>query len=146
MLGFIVAIQCRTMLPACHLTHSIESPMKNHVLTNDQLAALDEVSRMPKSAKPSACVARNAKHLIGIKLLKHRKDGGFALTESGVEAVFVRSCIAGLRAIAENPDVKLDAAVATFLGRKGYVAADASGKSAITDRGRECLLDIAQNP
>lgn len=120
--------------------------MKNHVLTNDQFAALAEVSRMPKSAKPSACVARNAKHLIGIKLLKHRKDGGFALTDTGVEAVFVRSCIAGLRAIAEDPDVKLDAAVATFLGRKGYVAADASGKSAITDRGRECLLDIAQNP
>lgn len=119
--------------------------MKNHVLTNDQLAALDEVSRMPKSAKPSACVARNAKHLIGIKYLRHRKDGGFALTETGEEAVFIRKCIAGLRAIGDNPDAQLDAAVAIFLGRKGYIASDAAGKSAITDRGRECLLDIAQN-
>lgn len=128
------------------LKRSFGNPMKNHVLTNDQLAALDEVSRMAKSAKPSACVARNAKHLIGIKLLRHRKDGGFALTESGVEAVFVRSCIAGLRAVAESPDTKLDAAVAAFLGRKGYIATGTSGKTAITDRGRECLLDIARNP
>ena len=121
--------------------------MKNHVLTNDQLAALDEVSKMAKSAKPSACVARNAKHLTGIKFLLHRKDGSYVLTEKGTEALFVRSCVAGLRAVAENPDVKLDAAIAVFLGRKGHIAASGTpGKFEITAKGRECLVDIAQNP
>ncbi|MBL8525287.1 MAG: hypothetical protein JNN20_16525 [Betaproteobacteria bacterium] len=121
--------------------------MKNHALTKDQLAALDEVSRMAKNAKPSACVARNAKHLIGIKLLKHRKDGGFALTDSGAEAVFIRRCIAGLRAMADNPDTALNADVTAFLGRKGHIAAtDTPGKFEITAKGRECLADIAQNP
>ena len=119
----------------------------NHVLTNDQLAALEEVRKMAKSAKPSACVARNGKHLAGIKFLIHRKDGSYVLTEKGSEALFFRNCIAGLRALATDADTGLDAAVATFLGRKGHITASAvPGQFEITAKGRECLEDIAQNP
>ena len=54
-----------------------------HRLSRDEFDALEEVNRMAKSAKPSACVARNAKHLCGIKFLVHRKDNSYALTDKG---------------------------------------------------------------
>ncbi len=118
-----------------------------HRLTRDEFDALDQVSKMPKSAKPSACIARNAKHLIGIKFLSHRKDGSYALTEKGTEALFIKKCIAGLRALATDAGTKLDIDVATFLGRKGHiVATPAAGSFEITAKGRECLEDIALNP
>ena len=113
----------------------------NHHLSRDEFDALEEVKRLAKSAKPSACVARNAKHLCGIKLLIHRKDGSYVLTEKGSEALFIN----GLRAIAADPATKLDAAVANFLGRKGHITANAGGFE-ITAKGRECLVDIANNP
>ncbi len=119
----------------------------SHRLTRDEFDALEQVNQAPKSSKPSACVARNAKHLVGIKFLSSRKDGSYALTEKGNEALLVNKCIAGLRALAADPDARLDAAVANFLGRKGHiVAGDAPGHFAITAKGRECLEDIAQNP
>ena len=118
-----------------------------HRLSRDEFDALDQARKMAKSAKPSACVARNAKHLVGIKFLSHRKDGSYALTEKGTEALFVRDCIAGLRALAADPETKLHADVATFLGRKGYIAAGpAAGHFEVTPKGRECLQDMAQNP
>ena len=117
----------------------------NHHLSRDEFDALEEVKRLAKSAKPSACVARNAKHLCGIKLLIHRKDGSYVLTEKGSEALFMHHCINGLRAIAADPATKLDAAVANFLGRKGHITANAGGFE-ITAKGRECLVDIANNP
>jgi predicted transcriptional regulator len=118
-----------------------------HRLTRDEFAALDEVNKAPKSARPSACVARNAKHLVGIKFLSHRKDGSYALTEKGSEAILVMNCIAGLRALSMDADTKLDVAVANFLGRKGHIVASAApGHFEITPKGRECLADIALNP
>jgi len=118
-----------------------------HRLTRDEFAALAEVNKAPKSAKPSACVARNAKHLVGIKFLSHRKDGSYALTEKGTEAILVMNCIAGLRALAADSNTRLDVAVATFLGRKGHIVASTlAGHFEITAKGRECLEDIALNP
>ncbi|MBL0123886.1 MAG: hypothetical protein IPP88_14555 [Betaproteobacteria bacterium] len=118
-----------------------------HRLTRDEFAALDEVNKAPKSAKPSACVARNAKHLVGIKFLSHRKDGSYALTEKGTEAILVMNCIAGLRALATDADTQLDPAVTTFLGRKGHIVATAvPGRFEVTPKGHECLADIALNP
>ena len=119
----------------------------SHRLTRDEFDALEQVNKAAKSAKPSACVARNAKHLVGIKFLAHRKDGSYALTEKGSEALLVKNCIAGLRALATDSGTKLDAAVATFLGSKGHIVASAeAGRFEITPKGRECLADIALNP
>ena len=119
----------------------------NQPLTRDEFDALEQVSNLAKSAKPSACIARNAKHLVGIKFLVHRKDGSYALTAKGTEALFAKQCIAGLLAIVADSDAKLDVAVATFLGRKGHIVATAvPGRFEITPKGRECLADIALNP
>ncbi|MCY7387194.1 MAG: hypothetical protein LH481_03885 [Burkholderiales bacterium] len=116
-------------------------------LSRDEYDALEQVSKMPKAGKPNACIARNAKHLIGIKFLSARKDGTYVLTEKGSEALFMKNCIAGLRALETNADTMLDVAVATFLGRKGHiVATTVPGHFEITQKGRECLVDIAQNP
>jgi predicted transcriptional regulator len=116
-------------------------------LTRDEYDALEQVTKTPKSAKPSACIARNAKHLVGIKFLTARKDGSYVLTEKGAEALFIKSCIAGLRALATDGDTKLDITVATFLGRKGHIVAGPQpGQYAVTAKGRECLADIALNP
>jgi predicted transcriptional regulator len=115
-------------------------------LSRDEFDALEEVHRTAKGAKPSACVARNAKKLCGVKILLQRRDGTYALTEKGSEALFMHHCIKGLRAIATDPGISLDPAVATFLGRKGHIAANASGAFEITAKGRECLEDIANNP
>ena len=115
-------------------------------LTRDEYDALEQVSRVSKSVKPSACVARNAKHLVGIKFLASRKDGSYMLTEKGTEALFVRNCIAGLRALGDDPGTVLDVAVSTFLGRKGHiVASTTAGRFEITAKGQECLVDIALN-
>lgn len=118
----------------------------NHRLSKDEFDALAEVNKTPKSIKPSACVARNAKRLLGIKFLIHRKDGSFQLTEKGVEALFVKDCISALRALASVADTKIDARVATFLARKGHiVAGTVPGDLEITPKGRECLEDISLN-
>lgn len=125
----------------------MKQPILTQRLSRDEFEALQQVSDLPKSAKPSACVARNARHLVGIKLLAHHKDGSYELTEKGSVALFVKNCIAGLSALATNADTKLEASVATFLGRKGHIVASATpGHFEITDKGRECLEDIAQNP
>ncbi len=115
-------------------------------LSRDQFEALEQVKKLQKGMKPSACIARNAKHLVGIKYLVPRRDGSYALTEEGMEAIFTKNCITGLQAIANDADVKLDVAVAAFLGRKSYIVADGAGRFSITDKGRECLADIAANP
>ncbi|MBI3715018.1 MAG: hypothetical protein HY255_03360 [Betaproteobacteria bacterium] len=119
----------------------------NHQLSKDQFAALEEVSRATRDEKPSACVARNAKYLLGIKFLLHGKGNHYVLSPTGTQALFVKNCIAGLQALAADADTTLDSAVATFLGRKGHIVAGAEpGHFAVTDKGRECLADIAQNP
>ena len=119
----------------------------SHRLTRDEYDALEQVNTAPKPARPSACIARNAKHLVGIKFLSVKKDGSYALTEKGVEALFIKNCIAGLRALASDADTKLDVTVATFLGRKGHIVATAvADHFEITPKGLECLADIALNP
>ena len=119
----------------------------SHRLTRDEYDELEQVKALPKLAKPSACIARNAKHLTGIKFLSARKDGSYALTEKGMEALFIKNCIVGLRALASDAETKLDVAVAAFLGRKGHIAATAvAGNFEITPKGIECLADITLNP
>jgi hypothetical protein len=122
--------------------------MNTH-LSRDEFDALEEVSQINRSAKPqkpSACVARNSKRLVGIKFLAHRKDGTFQLTEQGAEALFVKKCIAGLRALAADGQVKVPAEVSQFLIRKSYVTADGdAGIYTVTAKGHECLADIAEN-
>lgn len=115
----------------------------NQNLSIDEYNALEEITKLPKGARPSACIARNSKRLIGIKLIAHRRDGSFELTENGRQILFIKQCINGLRAIAEDPDFALSAPVATFLGKKAHIEIDAvSGKHRITARGLECLTDI----
>lgn len=121
-------------------------PTMNHHLSKDEFDALYEVSTAPKAAKPSACVGRNAKRLTGIKFLVHRKDGSYQVTEKGTEALFVRSCIAALRALAADGQARIDPKAAAFLGRKGHVIAGTpAGVFEITGKGRECLADIDLN-
>ncbi len=116
----------------------------DHTLTRDEFEALEQIGQSKAYDKVSACIARNSKKLIGIKLIAHRnKGGGFVLTEKGEEIVFMKDCIKGLRALAAGDAPPLAPAVSAFLGRKGYASADqASGVLVITDRGRECLADI----
>jgi hypothetical protein len=117
-------------------------------LTRDQFEALAQVSAMQKGEKPSACVARNAKHLTGTKYLVPRRDGTYGLTDKGTEALFTRNCIIGLRGIAEASDetpLNLTADIVAFLSRKGYIVVNAAKGIDITDKGRECLADILAN-
>jgi hypothetical protein len=112
-------------------------------LTIDEYDALGQIGKGPKQARPSACVARNAKRLTGLKYISYQKDGSLALTEKGKQTLFIKSCIDGLRAISTDPLAALPADVATFLGRKGHIAANAAtGGFDITQRGRESLADI----
>ena len=118
-----------------------------HHLSRDELDALEQVSQASKATKPSACIARNSKKLVGIKFLSAKKDGSYVLTEKGSEALFIKNCIAGLRALASDSDTKLDNTVAMFLGRKGHIIATAvPGHFEVTPKGHECLADIALNP
>jgi hypothetical protein len=115
----------------------------NQNLSIDEYDALEQITKLPKGARPSACIARNSKRLVGIKLIAHRRDGSFELTDTGRQVLFIKQCIDGLRAIAANPDFVLSGPVATFLGKKAHIEVDAvSGKNLITERGRECLADI----
>lgn len=116
--------------------------MKNEKLSADEYDALKEVSRGLKlGERISACVGRNTKRLAGLKMFSIARNGHITLTEKGQQALFLRRCILGLRAVAAGGDVKLDSDVATFLGKKGHVAPREGGYD-ITDKGRESLADI----
>ena len=114
-------------------------------LSRDEMDALVQVSKMSKGSKPSACIGRNAKKLVGIKLLVPRRDGTYALTDKGSEALFVNRCIRGLQALADDPTTRLDTDVAQFLGRKGHIAETSAGQHAVTAKGRDCLEDISKH-
>lgn len=115
----------------------------NNRLTKDEFNALAEVRKMPRFARPSACVARNTKRLTGLKYLAHGKDGSLELTEKGQQTLYVQRCIDGLRAIAADPHAKLENDIVTFLAKKSYIVPEqAAGGFAITQRGQECLADI----
>lgn len=115
----------------------------NDGLTTDEFDALGQISKGPKQGRPSACIARNAKRLTGLKYTAYGKDGSLTLTDKGKQTLFVKSCIDGLRAISGNPLAPLATDVATFLAKKGHITPNAStGGFDITQRGRESLVDI----
>lgn len=117
-------------------------------LTKDEFEALAQIRQVKKGGRPSACVARNAKRLIGLKYVASSRDGTLSLTEKGQQTLFVKRCIDGLRAVANAAAVAtapaaIDADVATFLSRKGLIAPKAAGNGfELTERGRESLADI----
>lgn len=112
-------------------------------LTTDEYDALQQIGNGSGQGRPSACVARNAKRLAGLKYVSYQKDGSLALTEKGKQTLFIKMCIDGLRAISTDPLAPLDAGVAIFLGKKGHITANAAtGGFDITQRGRESLADI----
>jgi hypothetical protein len=118
----------------------------NHKLSIDEFDALTQVSKLAKNTKPSACVARNTKRLSGIKYITHRKDGSLELTEVGQQVLFIKQCIDGLQAIANNSSTELTSAVTSFLEKKGHIVANpATGNFEISEKGRECLQDIVDN-
>lgn len=112
-------------------------------LTADEFEALEQIEVAPRRARPSACVARNAKRLAGLKYIAYAKDGQLGLTDKGQQTLFIKRCIDGLRAVAVDPLAVLATDVATFLGKKGHIARreEADGYQ-ITQRGRESLADI----
>ena len=112
-------------------------------LTLDEFDALAQIGKGSRNERPSACVARNAKTLCGLKYAAYEKDGRLALTEKGKQTLFVKDCIDGLRAISNDPMTKLAADVALFLAKKGHIKArETDGGFEITQRGRESLADI----
>lgn len=117
--------------------------MKNEKLTTDEYDALEQVARGIKTERPSACVARNAKRLSGLKLLSYARDGRLSITEKAQQLLFLRRCIMGLRAVAADPLTKLESDVAYFLGKKAHIVARADGEGHdISDKGRDSLADI----
>jgi predicted transcriptional regulator len=120
----------------------------NDSLTKDEYEALAQIKKARKGERPSACIARNAKALIGLKYVTRGKDGAFMLTDKGQQTLFVKRCIDGLRtvataAVAAAAPAKLDADVVAFLSRKGLIAPHAAGEGfELTVRGRESLADI----
>ena len=113
-------------------------------LTKDEIEALAQIRRLRKGERESACVARNAKRLVGLKYVTSR-GGLYVLTEKGQQVLFVQRCIDGLRAVAYSAPGSIEADVATFLSRKGLIAPRTVGEGFdVTERGRESLADIDQ--
>jgi hypothetical protein len=115
----------------------------NDRLTKDEFDALAQIRQAKKHERASACVARNAKRLAGLKYISYGRDGQLVLTEKGQQTLFVKRCIDGLRAVANDAFAPLDAGVATFLSKKGLVVPHAPEAGFdITQRGRDMLADI----
>ena len=117
--------------------------MKIEKLTTDEYDALEQIARGAKHDRVNACVGRNAKRLSGLKMVQYSRDGKLAMTDKGLQVLFVRRCILGLRAVADNPLAAIDADVALFLGKKSHILPIEAGGYGITDKGRESLADIA---
>lgn len=117
--------------------------MKNEKLTQDEFDAMDQIAAGIKTERPSACVGRNVKRLSGLKLVSYARDGRLSITDKGQQVMFVRRCISGLRAVANDPQAKLSTDIAIFLGKKSHILAREDGQGFdITDKGRESLLDM----
>ena len=133
-----------------HGSRSVAATLKDTVvndrLTKDEFDALLQVSRGRKDGRISACVARNAKRLTGLKYFRYGKDGELALTDKGQQTLFLKRCVDALRAIAESGPMQPDTDVTTFLLRKGHIAPSAlPDRYDLTQRGRESLADIDLN-
>jgi len=113
----------------------------NKDLSIDEFDALEQISRLNKNVRPTACVNRNVKRLSGIKLVSYRKDGQLELTDEGRSTLFAKQCIDGLRAVSSNPQTQLTAEVVAFLSKKSYITSNEEGVR-ISQRGLECLADI----
>jgi len=118
--------------------------MKNEKLTTDEYDALELVRRGGKQDLATACVGRNTKRLCGIKLMSFGRDKRLTLTEKGEEVLFLRRCVIGLRAVAQDPMAALDDDVLRFLNRKSHLLPLEAGGHALSDKGRESLADIEQ--
>ncbi len=119
--------------------------MKNEKLTTDEYDALGHIEGGARHDRFNACVGRNAKRLSGLKLVQYSKDGKVALTDKGQQALFLRRCILGLRALAADPAAAVDADVTMFLGKKSHITPLDGGGFQVTDKGRESLADIDDN-
>lgn len=113
----------------------------NKDLSIDEFDALEQISRLTRQVKPTACVNRNAKRLCGIKLSSFRKDGQLELTDEGRAVLFAKHCIDGLRAVSIEAPGSLGPEVYAFLSKKSYISAE-DDIVRITARGLECLADI----
>lgn len=112
-------------------------------LTRDELQALKEIQRGLPAARTSACVARNNKRLAGLKYIARNKKGSLELTKKAQQLLFIRDCIAGLRALATDPAAPLAPEVLDFLTKKGHVKRHAeSGIHELTVKGRESLATM----
>lgn len=116
--------------------------MKNEKLTTDEYDALEHIERGASHDRVNACVGRNAKRLSGLKMVQYSKDGKVALTDKGLQALFLRRCILGLRALLADPMAALAPDVALFLGKKSHIEALEAGGFGVTAKGRESLADI----
>ncbi len=114
----------------------------SNALTKDEYEALRLIARGPERGTETVCVARNAKRLSGLKYVEFKRTGQLILTEKGKETLFLKNCIEGLRALANDPLAPLAGDVAAFLGRKGHIEPRAEGGFDVTARGRESLADI----
>jgi len=115
----------------------------NDTLSNDEYDALGQIAEGIRTARPSACIARNMKRLAGLKFVAYGKDGVLQVTEKGAQTLFVRRCIDGLRAVSQDAMAKLSADVQTFLGKKGHlIPCIQTGGYVLTPRGKESLADI----
>ena len=113
----------------------------NKDLSIDEFDALEQISRLTRQVKPTACVNRNAKRLCGIKLSSFRKDGQLELTDEGRSVLFAKHCIDGLHAVSTNNEAALGPEVFAFLSKKSYISTE-ENVVRITARGLECLADI----
>jgi hypothetical protein len=121
----------------------METVMKNEKLTQDEFDALEQIGRGIKTERPSACVGRNLKRLSGLKLVSYSKDGRLSLTDKAQQTMFVKRCITGLRAVAQDPATRLESDVAYFLGKKSHITErEEGGGYEITAKGRESLSDM----
>lgn len=112
-------------------------------LTRDELQALKEIQRGLPAGRPSACVARNNKRLAGLKYIARNKKGGIELTKKAQQLLFIRDCIAGLRALAADPAAPLAPEVLDFLSKKGHIQRNAeNGGQELTVKGRESLATM----
>ncbi len=115
---------------------TMKAAMKNEKLTGDEYDALEQIAGGAKHDRVNACVGRNVKRLSGLKLIQYGRDGKVAIIDKGQQVLFVRRCILGLRAVADNPQAPLAADVALFLGKKSHITPLEGGGYAITDKGR----------
>ncbi len=142
--GSTVTIRAATWIESVAAT--LKDTVVNDRLTKDEFDALLQINRGRKDGRISACVARNAKRLTGLKYFRYGKDGELALTDKGQQTLFLKRCVDTLRAIAERGPMQPDTDVATFLLRKGHIAPGAlPDRYDLTQRGRESLADIDLN-